>query len=220
VAVHVVDAPGASTVTGHDADGGIPVPENAVSLTPMPLIVVLPVFVTAYRNCTVSPAAVTTDGAAVFTTSSPGACAGLTSADEFAESTTVPSGAVPVACAVFVTTPASISAVVSVYVAEHVVDAPGPSTLSGQVTTGAVPVPENAVSTTPTLLIVSLPVFVTTNVYVTCVPDQVADFTTDRPGDSVTVTVADDGPDVTAAPDGPVPAATAVLVTVPASMSC
>jgi hypothetical protein len=46
VPVQVVDAPGASVVTGHEITGGVPEPENAVSVTPTPVSVLLPVFVT------------------------------------------------------------------------------------------------------------------------------------------------------------------------------
>ena len=35
VPVHVVDACGASVVTGHVITGGVPVPENAVSAAPI-----------------------------------------------------------------------------------------------------------------------------------------------------------------------------------------
>ena len=46
VPVHVVDAPGASVVTGHVITGGVPVPENAVSAALTPVNVALPVLVT------------------------------------------------------------------------------------------------------------------------------------------------------------------------------
>ncbi|MEU8385215.1 hypothetical protein [Streptosporangium sp. NPDC048865] len=44
--VQVVEAPGASVVTGHATADGVPVPENAVLATPTPLSVVLPLLVT------------------------------------------------------------------------------------------------------------------------------------------------------------------------------
>ncbi|MFF3443337.1 hypothetical protein [Streptosporangium sp. NPDC002721] len=46
VLVHVVDACGASVVTGHVIADGVPVPENDVSTTLTPVNVVLPVLVT------------------------------------------------------------------------------------------------------------------------------------------------------------------------------
>ena len=49
----------------------------------------------------------------------------------------------------------------------HVTDADGANVVVGQVIGDSVPVPENAVSATLMLLIVTLPVFVTTNEYVT-----------------------------------------------------
>ncbi|MEU8385210.1 hypothetical protein [Streptosporangium sp. NPDC048865] len=47
VPVQVVEAPGASVVTGHVISGGVPVPEKAVSVTSTPVNVVLPVLRTA-----------------------------------------------------------------------------------------------------------------------------------------------------------------------------
>ena len=69
--------------------------------------------------------------------------------------TSVPLGSVPVTVAELSTTPASTSAWVSVYVAVHVVDAPGASVVTGQET-----VPTFGSSTT-TPVRVTLPVLVT-----------------------------------------------------------
>ena len=63
--------------------------------------------------------------------------------------------------AVLVIEPASMSACVTVYVPVHVVEAPGASVVTGQVITGGVPVPENAVSAARTPVSVVLPVLVT-----------------------------------------------------------
>ncbi|MFF3443368.1 hypothetical protein [Streptosporangium sp. NPDC002721] len=46
VLVHVVEACGASVVTGQVATGGAPDPENAVSVTPKPVNVALPLLTT------------------------------------------------------------------------------------------------------------------------------------------------------------------------------
>ncbi|MEU8385216.1 hypothetical protein [Streptosporangium sp. NPDC048865] len=45
ILVHVVEAPGASVVTGHVTAEGVPDPENTVFVTPTPVSVVLPVLV-------------------------------------------------------------------------------------------------------------------------------------------------------------------------------
>ena len=78
-----------------------------------------------------------------------------------------PDGGVPVAVAVFDTPPASTSACVTTYDAVHVTAASGANNAApaGHVTTGAVPVPVNAVSSTLTSVNVTLPVFVTRNEY-------------------------------------------------------
>lgn len=74
-------------------------------------------------------------------------------------------GGVPVVVAVFVTPPESMSACVTTYDAVQVTVAPAASDAApaGHVTTGGVPVPENAVSFTVTPVSVTLPVFVTRN---------------------------------------------------------
>ena len=130
-------------------------------------------------------------------------------------------GAVPDAIAVFVTLPVLTSAWVTTYVAVHVVDAAGARVVVGQVIGESVPVPENAVSATLMLLIVTLPVFVTTNEYVTVSPAAetvlgVTDFTNDSEGEAGTVTTALDGfESVGVVVPGGVPEATAVFVTLP-----
>ena len=76
-------------------------------------------------------------------------------------------GGVPCATAESFTDPLFKSACVTVYVAEHVSLAPGASTATGHVGPD-VNAPAGAVweSVTPTLLMVTFPVFVTTNEYV------------------------------------------------------
>ncbi len=157
VPVHVVDVCGASVVTGHVMTGGVPVPENAVSVTLTPVTPVLPVLVTTKEYVTVWPAAVTVPGAAVFSNDRLGAGVAVTVADEALDVTGGPAGGVPVAVAVFVTEPASTSACVTVYEPVQVVDACGASVVTGHVMTGGVPVPENAVSATLTPVSVVLP---------------------------------------------------------------
>ncbi|MEU8385208.1 hypothetical protein [Streptosporangium sp. NPDC048865] len=49
VLVHVVEAPGASVVTGHVTAEGVPEPENSVSATLSAVSVVLPVLTTMYE---------------------------------------------------------------------------------------------------------------------------------------------------------------------------
>ena len=108
----------------------------------------------------------------------------------------------------------------------HVTWAPGAKLAApaGQETADIVPDPENAVSFTVTGANVTLPVLVTTKLYVITWPTAMAvpalfDFTIDSDGDWVAVTVADDGGEVTGVPDGGVPVAGAVLVIDPALIS-
>ena len=92
----------------------------------------------------------------------------VTTADDGFESVgVVVPGAVPDATAVFVMLPALTSAWVTTYVAVQIVDALGANVVAGQVIGDNVPVPENDVSATLMVLIVTLPVFVTKNEYVT-----------------------------------------------------
>ncbi len=106
----------------------------------------------------------------------------------------------------------------------QVSNAVGTSVADGQVTADRVPVPENAVSVTPTSLSVTLPVLVTTKEYVTVCPAEVtvvgfAVLAIVSAGSGVAVTVVVEGGDVGGGPDGGVPVAVAVLVTEPASTS-
>jgi hypothetical protein len=170
------------------------------------------------------PAVVTVVGEAVFSTASPGDAGAVTVAVDGSEVTAGPDGGVPDAVAVFVIEPASMSACVTVYVPVQVMDACGAKVDTGHESTGGVPVPENDVSAALTFVSVVLPVLVTRAEYVTVWPavvtaDGEAVFSTASPGDAGTVTVAVDGFDVTAGPDGGVPDAVAVSVTPPASTS-
>ncbi|MFF3443366.1 hypothetical protein [Streptosporangium sp. NPDC002721] len=106
----------------------------------------------------VRPAAVAELGDAVFSSVSPGAAVMVTVAVDGADVTAGPAGGVPEATAVFTIAPASTSACVVTYVLVQVVDACGASVVTGQVITGGGPVPENAVSVTPTPVNVVFPV--------------------------------------------------------------
>ncbi|MFF3443354.1 hypothetical protein [Streptosporangium sp. NPDC002721] len=110
----------------------------------------------------VRPAAATVFGAAVFNRTRLGAAAAVTVAVDGLEATGGPVGGVPEATAVFTTEPASMSACVIVYVLVQVVVACGANVVTGQVTTGGGPAPENDVSTTPTPVNVTLPSLTTT----------------------------------------------------------
>jgi hypothetical protein len=202
----------------------VPVPVNAPSCTVTPDRVTFPVFVTANEYVTGVPAAGTADGEALFTTDRPGAGAADTVALDGDDVTAGPDGGVPDAVAVFVTEPASTSACVTEYVVVHVSCAPGARFPAGHVTGDNVPVPVKAPSFTVTRCRVTFPVLITANEYVTDWPaaDTAAgdaDFTTDRPGAGAAETVALDGSDVTAGPEGGVPDAVAEFVTEPASTS-
>jgi hypothetical protein len=109
-----VNAPGASVVTGHEITGGVPEPENAVSVTLTPVSVLFPVLVTRNEYVTVWPAAVTDVGDAVFNNATKGAAVAVTVADDGADVTAGPVGGVPEAVAVSVTEPASTSPCVTV----------------------------------------------------------------------------------------------------------
>jgi hypothetical protein len=100
-------------------------------------------------------------GDAVFTTVNPGAGVAVTVTVDGAEVTAGPVGGVPEATVVFTLDPASMSACVVTYVPVHVVVACGAKVATGQVITGGVPVPENAVSAAPTPVSVALPVLTT-----------------------------------------------------------
>ena len=109
------------------------------------------------------------DGDADFTNEIDGAGVTVTFADDGCDTGSNPDGGVPVAVAVFVILPASTSACVATYVAVQVTLAPGANDAApvGQIISGDVPVPENAVSVTVAFVNVTLPVFFTKNEYVT-----------------------------------------------------
>ncbi|MFF3443363.1 hypothetical protein [Streptosporangium sp. NPDC002721] len=109
----------------------------------------------------VRSAAVVVAGDAVFSNARLGAASALTVAVDGSDATGGPVGGVPDATAVFTIDPASMSACVVTYVLVQVVEACGASVVTGHVTTGGVPVPENAVSTTPTPVNVTFPVLAT-----------------------------------------------------------
>ena len=210
VAVQVVEAAGASCVAGHET-----VP-TFVSETATPVSVTLPVFVTRNAYGIVDPAVVPVAIPACFFSVTLGAdtIGVVTESDAV---TAAPLGGFAVAFAVLVTWPESTSASVSVYVAVHVVDAPGASWVAGHDT-----VPTFA-SDTATPVTVTFPVFVTRNVYgtveVAALPDAVpACFFSVIAGDRVIVLLVELVAD-TAAPVGGVPDALAVLFTTPASTS-
>ncbi|MFF3443358.1 hypothetical protein [Streptosporangium sp. NPDC002721] len=161
VLVHVVDACGASVVTGHVTTGGAPVPENDASATLKAVNVVLPVLTTAYEKVIVRSAAVTVAGAAVFNNARLGTRGMMIVAVDGPETTGGPVGGVPDATAVFTTDPASMSACVIVYVLVHVVVACGASVVTGQLITAGVPEPEKDVSATLKAVSVVLPVLTT-----------------------------------------------------------
>ena len=185
VAVHVVDAPGASVATGHamtDRPG-------SGSVTPTEVRVTLPALVTRNEYATVVPAAAKVVGTAVLATVIAGLRAMVTVAVS-ASVTVGPAGGVPAAVATLTIEPASMSACVTVYVAVHVVAAAGASTATGQVT-GDRP---GSGSVTATELSVTLPALVTANEYVTTSPTAaagVAVLASEIAGCSSTVTVAE-----------------------------
>ena len=150
-------------VTGHEITGAVPVPVNVVSATVIPVRSTLPVFVTRKLYVTTSPAAPTDVGSTDFTIVNDATAGMVTTAVSGGEVTAGPTGGVPVAVAVFVTAPAFTSAWVTVYVAVHVVCAPGASVVTGHEIAGGVPVPVNVVSVTEIPVRSTLPVLVTTN---------------------------------------------------------
>ncbi|MFF3443364.1 hypothetical protein [Streptosporangium sp. NPDC002721] len=106
----------------------------------------------------VRPVATTVLGEAVFCSARLGAAVMVTVAVDGSDAIAGPVGGVPEATAVFTIEPASTSACVVTYVLVHVVDACGANVVTGHVTTGGAPVPENAVSATPTPVNVVFPV--------------------------------------------------------------
>jgi hypothetical protein len=132
VAVQVVDPPGASVVTGHEITGGVPVPENAVSVTATPVSVTLPVLVTPKLYVTRSPATFTDVGDTDLTNVIAGAAGnGVLALSLTGAGFVTPAGEVAVTVAVLFTRPAFTSACVTVYVAVHVVDAPAARLVTG-----------------------------------------------------------------------------------------
>ncbi len=101
-----------------------------------------------------------------FTTDRPGDGSDGTSTSDGGDTGGSPDGGVPVAVAVLVTPPASMSAWVTTYSAVQVTSSPGASedTAGGHSTTGGVPVPVKEASVTSMSVRVTLPVFATTNV--------------------------------------------------------
>jgi hypothetical protein len=167
VPVQVVEARGTRVVTGQVITGCVFVPENAVSDADTPVSVTLPVLVTKNEYATDCPAPLTTVGVADLVSESAGAAATVTVAVDGADVTAGPVGGVPDDVAVLVTVPASMSACVTVYVPVQVVESRGARVVTGQLITGGVPVPENAVSVADTPVRVALPVLVSRNEYVT-----------------------------------------------------
>ena len=152
VAEHVVVPAGANVVVGQDTADK---PASG-SLTPTPDNDTLPVLVTKNEYETDSPAAVTLFGVADLSTVIDGKDVAVTVTESWAV-TAAPVGGVPLAVAVFEIVPASMSAWVTVYVAEQVVVAAGAKVMTGQVTA----VRPGSGSLTAIPVRVTLPVFVT-----------------------------------------------------------
>ena len=211
VAEHVSDAPGARTLTGHvgpdvNAEAGA----TWVSVTPTFDMLTFPVLVTTKLYVITAPTALTEPGDADFTIDRAGAgVTGIVTVEggEGGNGVVEPGG-VPVTVAESCTDPWSKSAWVVVYVAEHVVDANGANTLTGQVIADSDPFNDGAtwVSVTVRLLIVTFPVFVTKKLYGTFWPtvviaDVLEDLTTLNAPATATGTVAVDGPETTGVVD-------------------
>ncbi len=162
VAEHVIEAPGASDVTGQVVAPAVG------SVTARALTVTLPVFLTRNDHWIVSPRSVapswfTSVTAADLVSWRVGVCVAVTVAVDGTDVTGPPVGGVPVAVAELRMVPASRSAWVVEYDAVHVVDAPGTNEVVGQVTVSGGPA--GAVNVSPTEMPVreTLPVFLTTN---------------------------------------------------------
>ena len=167
-------------------------------------------------------------GAAVFFTVSDGEAGSLTTIVDGVEvvGPVKLAGGVPTALAVLLSVPWSMSSCVTVYVVVQVTLAPGASEAApaGQLIVPSVPEPLNVPSLTPTPPSVTLPVLVMRNEYVMVWPAAVAVagdavFFSVSAGLPVVVRVAVEGGDVSVVPDGSLPEAVAVLVTVPESTS-
>ena len=182
VAVHVVEAPGASVVDGHViADRPPRGSEMATDVT-----VTLPVLVIRNENVCVSPndapvGAVSVVIATDFASDRVLVWAIGVDVDDEADVTAGPDGGVPLAVAVLVMTPAFTSAWVMVRVAVHVVDAPGTSVVDGHVTADR---PLSG-SVMPTDVSVTLPVLVTRN-------ENVCTSPSDAPVGAASVVIATD----------------------------
>jgi hypothetical protein len=133
VPVQISLTPGASVVCGHTTADMSAGEEGAtgVSVTPTPLTVTLPVFVTVNVNGICCPTADTVAVAVAFWTESP-ATGTVIVTDDGEEATGLFAESVPRATAVSVTCPLLRSARVTVYVPVHVVDWPGAREVSGQ----------------------------------------------------------------------------------------
>src|SRR5262249_45166686 len=129
VAVQVLGEPGRRTGCGNvtaDNPGNRSTTRTAEKST-------LPALTTRYEYVIVVPGAVISTTFADLVMPIAGTCAaGIVRLDSSV--TAVPLGGVPVAVPVFVMLPAFTSACVVVYVAVHVMDAPGASAVSGQFT--------------------------------------------------------------------------------------
>ena len=94
---------------------------------------------------------------------------------------------------------------------------------AGQSSADSAPAPVNSPSTTEASVRVTLPVFVTRNVYVTVSPSTScvlsADFTIVIAGDWVAAMFTSEGSETTGSPVGGLPVAVAELSTAPASTS-
>ncbi len=177
------------------------------------------VYVTTSPGSTPSPPS---SRSPVFSRKMAGPCSSGTAAGS-SSVTLGPVGGVPTAVARFSTTPASMSAWSTAYVASHPVDAPGASVVSSQVTSDR---PTNG-SVTSTFVRVTFPVLVTVNVYVITSPgvamssdpsSKTPDLSRSMPGVWVSGT-SSSSVSSTSGPDGGVPSAVAELRTSPASMS-
>ena len=202
--MQVVDALGTKEVAGQLTAPAVR------SFTPTEVRVTLPVLVTMNVYGRAEPATVPASVPARLSSAIEGdRVTGVLT--ELVAEIAAPVGGVPAAVAVLATPPASTSACVSVYVFVQVVDAPGASVLAGHETVPTVG------SVTPTLDSVTLPVFLTTNVYMIVEPavfadGAPADFTSVIAGTPVMVVSVESALETTG-PDGGVPAAVAVLAT-------
>jgi hypothetical protein len=127
VAVHVVDAPGASVVARQT---GVDVPESW-SMIERLWTVTFPELVTEKCHVRTSPTAAYVVGVTVFSSVRPFDCVTGIVTDDVAD-TVGPGVGTPVAVPVLLTWPASRSAWVVTYVAEQVMDAPEIKLVAGQ----------------------------------------------------------------------------------------